>query len=176
VETRLKRWNNSNRFGFRNVTCKDTPSFKQRGIDGIIISVVLCSIFQKELFLNRMVTAMFRQVFLWGWPVGRVVGDWQSLSNRVINKDRSDTDYSNDGTIGGNSGKFSFCSARTQCHCLHSILLHRSHWSRWIDCRGESHGFERELLILFFAKSFSTVKVVGDKKSFMARKTCLFLK
>ena len=48
VETRLERWN-SNRFGFRNVTCKDTPSFKQRGIDGIIISVVLCSKFQKEL-------------------------------------------------------------------------------------------------------------------------------
>ncbi len=48
VETRLERWN-SNRFGFRNVTCKDTPSFKQRGIDGIIISVVICSNFQTEL-------------------------------------------------------------------------------------------------------------------------------
>jgi hypothetical protein len=48
METRLKRWN-SIRFGFMNVTCKDTPSFKQRVIDGIIISAVLCFKFQKEL-------------------------------------------------------------------------------------------------------------------------------
>jgi hypothetical protein len=138
----------SNSFGFRNnVTCKDSPSFKQRVIDGIMISAVLCFNFQKELSEEDGYRNAVGQVFPWAWTVGRVVGDWPSLSNHVINaRTVSDTNYSNDGTIGGNSGKCSFCSVRAQCHCfLHGILLHRSHLfvSIWIDCRGESHGFEK---------------------------------
>jgi hypothetical protein len=134
VETRLKRWN-SNRFGFRNVTCKDTPSFKQRGIDGIIISVVICSNFQTELSEEDG----YRNVSS-GLSVGTACSAscW-GLAKLITpcnqqRQHRTPTTQMTDPLVGTPTSTHFVPPEPNAIFCM--VFC----WSLWIDCRGESHG------------------------------------